>query len=250
MRVTHTASLCYDSILSLVYPQSCVVCGGSVESRALGVACSKCWRETRIFIGRETICWKCGIQSSGSVPEERREEVRCRRCDELEFTLARACGVYEGALRASVLTLKHQPDICGRLIELLVATQARHPLNKATMIIPVPLHAEREKARGFNQAALLAHKLADASRLPFDNVSLARTSHTERHRAGMDATDRRKTVDKAFHVVHPALVRGESVLLVDDVFTTGATVSSCAKILKEAGAAEVFVLTVARPIYF
>ena len=173
--------------------------------------------------------------------------MKCRRCDELEFTAARACGVYEGALRASVLSLKHQSDICGKLIELLVATQARHPLNKATVIIPVPLHAEREKARGFNQAALLAHKLADASHLPFDNACLTRTSHTERHRAGMDATDRRKTVDKAFQVLHPALVAGESVLLVDDVFTTGATVSSCAKALLEAGAAEVLVLTLARP---
>ncbi len=118
------------------------------------------------------------------------------------------------------------------------------------MIISVPLHSEREKARGFNQAALLAQKLALASGLPLDNVSLVRTSHTERHRAGMDSTDRRKTVDKAFHVVHPALVTGESVLLVDDVFTTGATVSSCAKILKEAGATDVFVLTVARPSYY
>jgi ComF family protein len=132
-------------------------------------------------------------------------------------------------------------------MDLLVDTQARHPLNKATMIIPVPLHAEREKARGFNQAALLAQKLADASGLAFNNASVVRTSHTEQHRAGMDATDRRKTVDKAFHVVHPALVKGESVLLVDDVFTTGATASSCARVLLEAGAAEVFVLTLARP---
>ena len=249
MRITYTASLCYDSILSLVYPQSCVVCGRSVESRALGTACSKCWRETMIFSGRETVCWKCGLQSRGSVPEARREEVRCHRCDELEFTAARACGMYEGALRASVLSLKHRPNICGRLVELLVATQARHPLNKSTLVIPVPLHAEREKERGFNQAALLSQKLADASRLPFNNFSLVRTSHTERHRAGMDAMDRRKTVDKAFHVVHPGLVAGESVLLVDDVFTTGATVSSCAKALVEAGAAEVFVLTIARPSY-
>ncbi len=184
------------------------------------------------------------------MPDERREAVRCRRCDELEFTVARACGAYEGALRASVLSLKHQPDLCKRLIDLLVATQARDPLNRATVIIPVPLHVEREKARGFNQAALLAQKLADASRLPFDNVILTRTSHTERHRAGMDATDRRKTVDRAFQVVHPALVAGERVLLVDDVFTTGATVSSCAKALLDAGAREVFVLTVARPSYY
>jgi ComF family protein len=250
MLITHTASLCYDSLLALVYPQSCAVCDRSVESRALGVACSRCWRETKIFSGIESQCWKCGLQSSGSVPEERREEVRCRRCDELEFTAARACGVYEGALRASVLALKREPHVSGRVIDLLVATQARDPLHKATLIIPVPLHAEREKARGFNQAALLAQKLALASRVPIDNISLMRTSHTERHRAGMDATDRRKTVDDAFEVVHPELVTGESILLVDDVFTTGATASSCAKALLRAGAVEVFVLTVARPSYY
>jgi predicted amidophosphoribosyltransferase len=66
----------------------------------------------------------------------------------------------------------------------------------------------------------------------------------------MDATDRMKTVDDAFRVVHPALVAGESILLVDDVFTTGATVSSCARVLLEAGATNVFVLTVARPLHY
>lgn len=97
---------------------------------------------------------------------------------------------------------------------------------------------------------MIAEKLSLASGLPLDNISLVRTSHTERHRAGMDATDRLKTVDNAFRVAHPALVAGENVLLVDDVFTTGATVSSCAKALLAAGAAEVFVLTVARPAYY
>ncbi len=249
MRLSHTASLCYDAILSLVYPQSCVVCGGSVESRALGVACSKCWRDTKIFTGGETVCWKCGLESRGSVPDEKREEVRCRRCDELYFTAARAGGVYEGALRASVLALKREPYISDKLIDVLVASQGRSPLSKATLIVPVPLHEEREKLRGFNQARLLAEKLSIATGIPSDNASLVRTSHTERHRAGMDATDRMKTVDKAFGVVHPALVTGERILLVDDVFTTGATVSSCAEVLMAAGAAEVFVLTIARPSY-
>ena len=88
------------------------------------------------------------------------------------------------------------------------------------------------------------------SALPCDEVSLIRARHTERHRAGMDAKDRRDTVAEAFQVSYPALIAGERVLLVDDVFTTGATVSSCAKALLEAGAAEVFVLTIARPIRY
>ena len=247
MLLTHGVSLGFDSFLALVYPQSCAVCGASVESRAAGVACGFCWKQTQIFNGSETVCWKCGLPSIGTVPVERREEVRCHRCDEDAFTAARACGLYEGALRASVLSLKRQPHVSSRLKNLLLNAQRRFPLNQATRIIPVPLYPEREKARGFNQASLLARELSFASSLPLDETSLTRTQHTERNRAGMDAKDRHKTVEKAFVVTNPRLVDGERVLLVDDVFTTGATVSACSRALLDAGAAEVFVLTLARP---
>jgi ComF family protein len=166
------------------------------------------------------------------------------------FTAARACGVYEGALRASILHLKHQPHLCRKLKEELVKVQRQYPLNRATRIVPVPLHAEREKSRGFNQASLIARELSSASSVPLDEVSLQRTAHTIRHRAGMDAKGRRDTVADAFRVTYPALIAGERVLLVDDVFTTGATVSACAQTLLEAGAIEVFVLTIARPVRY
>lgn len=249
MLAIRAVSLCYDSMLSLVYPQSCHVCGASVESRELGIACSKCWDTTRVFRDDETQCWKCGLPSTARVEPERWEQVRCRRCDQLTFTAARACGVYEGALAASVLALKREPSVCTRLTNLLAEMQSRRPLNQATRIIAVPLHAEREKARGFNQANLIAQNLSAAARLPILSNTLVRVSHTARHRAGMDATDRLKTVDDAFRVVHPALVASEKILLIDDVFTTGATVSSCARVLLEAGAADVFVLTLARPVH-
>jgi ComF family protein len=184
------------------------------------------------------------------VPDEKREEVRCRRCNEDAFTAARACGVYEGALRASVLQLKRTPHICQKLREQLRRTQQQSPLNRATRIIPVPLHAEREQARGFNQATLIGRELSRASSLPLDEVSLVRVKNVIRHRAGMDAKGRRDTVAAAFRVRHPTLVKGERVLLVDDVFTTGATVSSCAQALLDAGATEVFVLTIARPLRY
>lgn len=250
MHLTRAANIAYDSLLALVYPQSCAVCGGSVESRALGVTCADCWQQTHTFTGAENLCWKCGLPGIGTVPDEKREEVRCRRCDGDDFIAARACGVYEGALRASILALKHSPHVCGRLVELLSETQMRSPLNLATCIVPVPLHPEREKARGFNQAAVIGRALSRVSALPLDEVSLLRTIHTNRHRAGMDARDRRATVADAFRVSYPALIAGERVLLVDDVFTTGATVSSCAKTLLDAGAAEVFVLTIARPVRY
>jgi ComF family protein len=164
------------------------------------------------------------------------------------FTAARACGAYEGALRAAVLQLKHEPHICRRLLDNLLSTSRTAPLNRATLIVSVPLHAKREKTRGFNQATLIGEALSTARALPLNAVSLVRTRHVKHHRAGMDAKGRRDTVADAFQVIHPALIQGERVLLVDDVFTTGATVSACAEALKAAGAAEVFVLTIARAL--
>src|ERR1700730_4708923 len=250
MFLQHATDLCYDSLLALVYPQSCAVCGDSVESRALGVACEKCWQQTHLFNGTETLCWKCGLPSKGTVPQEKREQVRCGRCDEDAFSAARAGGIYEGALRASALSLKREQHIGSRLKQLMIERQKQYPLSEATRIVPVPLHPEREKARGFNKAALIARELSEATSLPLDEVSLVRTHHSNRHRAGMDWKGRRDTVADAFQVMYPALIAGERVLLIDDVFTTGATVSSCAKTLLDAGAVEVFVLTIARPVRY
>ena len=236
-----------DAALSLVYPQGCAACGkADVESRADTPACAACWESTHIFNGDETLCWKCGTLAAGVLPEEKRKDVRCRRCEADTFTAARACGLYEGALRASVLNMKREPFVSARLTRLLVQVQRRAPLSSATLIVPVPLHAERERERGFNQAAVLARSIAKRTGLPLDEWSLSRVAHSERHRAGMDARARRESVEDAFEVVRPRLVCGESILLVDDVFTTGATASACAVALLNAGAREVLVLTVAR----
>ena len=250
MLATRAANLLYDSCLALLYPQPCAICGSSVESRTLGVVCEACWRATQIFSENETVCWKCGALSGGVVLPEQREQIRCRRCDADSFTVARACGAYEGALRAVVLLLKREPQMCRKLVDLLVSVQQQYPLNQATRIVPVPLHSEREKSRGFNQAHVIASALSSRVSLPIDEISLVRTEHTTRHRTGMDARDRRQSVAKAFTISYPALIAGERVLLIDDVFTSGATVSACAKVLFEAGAEDVFVLTIARPLRY
>ncbi|MDX6557327.1 MAG: hypothetical protein QOF72_376 [Blastocatellia bacterium] len=244
--IQHLSSL-YDAALALVYPQACAVCGQSVESRHDGVACVSCWQTTRVFKEEDTLCWKCGLFTEAAVTSDRRQSIRCGRCDDNAFTGARACGFYEGALRASIIELKREPHVATRLVHLMFTTQQREPLKSANLIIPVPLHPERERERGFNQAWLLARELARLSGLPLDAHSVVRRTHTSRHRAGMDARARRKSVADAFAVRHPKLVAGRRVLLVDDVFTSGATVSACAAALKDAGAEEVFVLTLARP---
>jgi ComF family protein len=250
MFLTNVTSMIFDGLLALIYPQSCAACRESVESRQLGIVCSRCWQQTRTLTSADTICWKCGALSPGTIAADKKETVRCRRCNEHAYTAARACGAYEGALRAVVLGLKREPEVSARLAELLINTQAQSPLNTATRVIPVPLHPRREKSRGFNQATALASIVAGAASLPLDVVSLVRTSHAEVHRAGLDARGRRETVANAFEVLYPRLIASEKILLVDDVFTTGATVSACAAALRAAGACEVFVLTIARPLRY
>jgi ComF family protein len=248
-RLTNRLDRLFDAALALVYPQPCAVCAVSgVERRADWPACAVCWGATRLFKGDETLCWKCGLPAVGEVPEAVRATVRCRRCDAEEFTAARACGLYEGALRAAVLGLKRDPFVPPRLARMLREAAPRAPLDAATLVVPVPLHPARERARGFNQAALLASAVVRRTDLPLDGCSLARIAHSERHRAGMDARARRESVEGAFNVTRPRLINGESVLLVDDVFTTGATASACARALLDAGARAVFVLTAARAV--
>jgi ComF family protein len=243
MFLTH---LFYDALLAVAYPQSCAICGDSVESRKFGVACEVCWKRTRIFTGRERLCWKCGAFLNDEVLPISPEEVRCGRCETQCFNVARAVGSYKGALRESVLQLKRQPQLAPHLEALLITAAQREPLSLSTRIVPVPLHPKRQRSRGFNQAAVIAEVLSKGLRLPLDEVSVERVSLTEQYRAGLDAKGRRDTVADAFSVVHPKLIADENILLVDDVFTTGATVSACAAALLAAGAQNVFVLTISR----
>lgn len=236
----------YDAALALVYPQSCAVCGRSVESRHDGVVCDACWKATRVFSESDTFCWKCGALSRAQIKEEKRQSIRCGKCDNEAYSAARACGAYEGALRATILQLKRERHVCRRLAALIHDAQQREPLNRADLIVPVPLHADRERERGFNQAVILGRELSRLSGLPLDEHSVVRLIHTERHRAGMDAKARQRSVAGVFAVRHADLIAGRSVLLVDDVLTTGATVSACARALKGSGADDVFVLTIAR----
>src|SRR5260370_574079 len=244
---TTLTSTLYDAALALVYPQACAVCGGSVESRHDGVACAACWQATRLFSDEDTLCWKCGAFTRASVSEDRRKSIRCGQCDEDSFTAARACGFYEGAVRALVLDLKREPHVAARLARLMLAALQREPINSADLIIAVPLHPGRERERGFNQASLLAGSLSRLSKLPPDEHTVVRRVQTGRHRAGMDSRARRESVTDAFAIRHAEAIAAKRVLLIDDVFTTGATVSACARILKDAGAEEVLVLTLARP---
>ena len=247
MFLTKTADLIYDALLTIAYPNACSLCSRSVETRRWGPACIDCWRATQVFDGSEAICWKCGSLAREAFRPVNPENIRCNRCADHLFVTARSCGVYEGALRESVLRLKRQPTIPLHLTTLLVNAARQTPLAEATRLIPVPLHPDRERQRGFNQATIIARILAAELNLIVDETSLTRTVSSEKYRAGLDVKGRHDTVSEAFAVTAPRVLKDESILLVDDVFTTGATASSCAETLLAAGVSEVHVLTIARP---
>lgn len=235
-----------NPLLAVFYPQECRLCGKSVEAIEFGEICQSCWEKSEIFDGSETICFRCGLVLASSPNVGILRETFCRACDELSFAAARAIGIYDGALRAAVLKLKREPLVSEKLKDLLFAAFNQTPINQATKIIAVPLHEKRFRERTFNQAAVLAECLSKTSNLEVLENCLIRSVHTQMHRAGMDERGRRESVEKSFEVKNARLIENEKILLVDDVFTSGATASACAKILKEKGASEVFVLTIAR----
>jgi len=235
----------FDPLLTLVYPQACHVCENSVESSEDGIACSYCWKKTSIFSGAETLCAKCGAFLR---PESSDFQTFCRRCDEHFYDSATAVGIYEYALAASVLHLKRESFVAKRLQKTLVSRFQNTDLQNVTLIIPVPLSKKRLLERGFNQAAVISKILAEKFGTKSDEQSLARNLHTPMHRAGMDGKARAASVENAFEVKRPKLIEGEKILLVDDVYTSGATVSNCAETLKKSGAEKVYVFTLARTL--
>ena len=178
----------------------------------------------------------------------------CRRIEQL-FARAVAYGSYETGLRELVHLLKFDgvrpaANVLGRMLaEAIVKLLPQLPAEPVA-VIPVPLHRTKLRQRGFNQAELIARaalKLLPKDRFTMCAGVLIRKRETS-SQIGLTSHQRRENLRGAFGVVKPEFVRGREVLVVDDVYTTGATVSECARVLRRAGATKVWVATVARTL--
>lgn len=160
------------------------------------------------------------------------------------LTACAATGVYEGTLAAAIQALKYEnaTDLAAPLGERLVAALAALHWTFDT-IIPVPLHTHRLRQRGYNQSQRLGEHVAEQLHLPFNTSALIRHRNTPAQ-VGLTRPERRANVQDAFRASAPQ-VSGCSILLIDDVYTTGATLQACATALTTAGAAAVYSLTVA-----
>jgi ComF family protein len=238
-----------DGLLGLCYPSECRVCGRQIESWRDGVACALCWQAaTRDWAARD-LCAKCGSPLRALASQLQVTARECGKCREFAFVCARAAGAYDNALLESILWLKRHPHLPPRLRALLCATfEQNAEFRECDVLLPVPLHRARQAERSFNQAELIAGVLARHAGLRVNTASLLRVKPTERHRAGMGVDERAKSLRQAFRVHAPRLLAGRTVLVVDDVMTTGSTAHAIAQTLLDGGARSVKVLTLARAV--
>jgi competence protein ComFC len=231
-----------EAAVSLLYPSVCTICGGNV--RAGDYLCNQC--EAKVARIVAPFCQKCSEPFEGSITSE----FICANCAHRTIHFDAAVSAYRG--RGIVRQIIHEFKY-GRQIHLrhLVARWLHAALDDQRLrgsqfdiIVPVPLHATRQRERGFNQASLLATLLSAQTAVRSKPV-LERIRYTTTQTA-LDRSERMENLHNAFRLRKNADVRGLRVLLIDDVLTTGSTLSECARVLKRAGALSVHAATAAR----
>ena len=231
-----------QGLVSLVYPPHCALCQLPLDSAAPHALCRRC--ATGLPLNPPPWCGGCGRSLAGLGVDV----ATCAGCREhpVGLVASRAACRYDGAAKACVLRLKYhaQLGLVVPMAERMAAVAQMAPGLLANALVPVPLASVRLRERTFNQAELLAEAVAPRLGLPVLARTLVRSRATDPQNQ-LDAAHRRRNVAGAFAVRHPAAIRGRSLVLIDDVVTTGATTSACARALREAGAASVSLLAFA-----
>lgn len=230
--------------LGFLYPEVCRLCGSERATAGEGYVCRRCWTQVRFI--RPPFCDRCGLPHPGDLTGP----FECANCREMElhFSSARSAVVARGIVRETIHRYKYQralwfePFLAGLFLrEALPVLRGQ----KWDFIAPVPLFPVKEREREFNQASRLARHLSDAAKIPLNPRLLRRVLPTATQ-TRLTRQQRAANMRGAFAIRGGAKVDGARVVLVDDVFTTGATTSACARVLRAAGAGEVCVWTVAR----
>jgi len=233
-----------NAALAFFFPEACQLCGRERATAVEGFVCARCRAQVRFI--RPPFCHRCGLSFEGEITGP----FECANCRELElhFQSARSAVAARGPALEAIHRYKYhralwfEPFLANLLICQAVPELERE---RWDWIVPVPLHAAKRRDREFNQAERLARRLAAALGIPANPRLLHRVLPT-RTQTQLSRQERAANVRRAFALRPGVRLNGQRIVLVDDVFTTGATTSACARVLKTAGAGDVCVWTVAR----
>jgi len=231
-------------VASVLFPDTCLACRMHVAAR--GTLCPDCWN--RLHFIAEPVCAVTGTPFQHEFGDNMVSADAI--ADPPPYRHARAAVLHDGIARQLVQRLKYgdQTELAPWMARWMLRA-GRSLVEQCDIVVPVPLHARRYLSRRYNQSAELARAIALESGLAFESGALIRVRPT-RQQVGLTATRRQVNLRGAFSVPEQReiAVAGRSILLVDDVYTTGATVSAAAKVLLRAGAAHVDVLTFSRVV--
>lgn len=236
-----------DAVTSVLFPAPCRICDQILTNASRIPICNRCLESFEKIM--PSMCECCGRPFASAVANQAVRPL-CRLCrlNVFGFDRARSFAIYNDTLFEAILLMKYEEVtrlghwFAGRIAESV----ANEPLEWcADVVVPVPLHPERRRERGYNQAELIARPLAKKMGIRVDTSLLSRT-RPRPPRLLLSRSERWKSVHGAYATPDGAKVDKLRILLVDDVMTTGATLDACARSLKRAGAARVTGLTVAR----
>lgn len=231
----------FRAVLDFVLPAFCGICDKPLEKDER-VVCEECMSQIQLI--SEPYCLRCGKPTKG--------EKVCRNCFVHPHKLLRirALGVYTGVLVSLIHLLKYTRRLSlaarlGKMMSKLVIED--NFLRRAQLIIPVSLHPTRMRERGYNQSELLTKNMGEYLNIPISKKSLLRVRNTK-SQTRLSTEQRRENVKGAFTVKDTAHIANKHILLVDDVFTTGATLDECAIALLNGGANAVYAVTCAATV--
>lgn len=236
------------AFLDFVLPPRCRICNVSTAGSKMPWVCQACWLTVDYIT--PPICQQCGQPLAAPLEGIASATHRCGTCllHPPPFEQARAVGFYDGVLRDVIHAMKYQRvyGLVRPLADLLQAQFVFHWHNpRPEALIPVPLHRSKLWEREFDQALALARHMGKQVGIPVWAEMLMRYRRTA-PQVGLSAAERRRNVQGAFRLRESQTCEGRALLLIDDVYTTGATIQECARLLRQAGAAWVGVYTLAR----
>lgn len=226
-----------NKVLDLLYPPRCPICD-KILPQGSGRVCGTCRKDLPYL--KEPICKKCGK------PLQREEQEYCLTCEQErhEFICGRAIFLYEGTFRQSVqrMKFKNRREYLDFYSEEMVREGARYLQNwQVRTILPIPMNARKRRERGFDQSLLLAKKISRLSGIPLIKNGVIRSRYTLPQKE-LNAKERKKNLKGAFELRKGVRIQ-EPVLLVDDIYTTGATMDTVCRTLKKGGIQRIYFLT-------